>query len=854
MPSTINGIGTMYYGKRDREERDDVCEHCGRHGKLSSHETTKWFTFFYIPLIPLGKQQIIDMCPTCTWHKAIPAEEWRRIQDEAVDTAGLQFSQNQDDPDAAVQMHATLMTFNRNDEAERLAGIMENKFAGNPDVLLYLAGWFEKRKNAVKSDNLIEKAYKQDPDHLGARRAMGLTYVERNQPAQAKPLLEPFQPGREHFDASTIFLLGKGFQAQGEHEAALNEFRAIAQSVPDVKSEDEFRKAVKVSERALGVTDSMIPDKSLFKSGLLWWLMAALVFVGAVVGYNTHRKNSRHVYVVNGLPVPMTAEFTPIDGGEVKTVTVPAGSRAELRIPEARYRGKVVQPAIEVEPFEFELSVNWFRRMFGGPVFVLDPSRSVVMIREEAIYSVGNQETPPPPQFRAGEPFQAYEKIQYEFTDFPPSLKTKSKRVKKTRLAMEPMPVSALVFQHPEVMVSIEGLARIEQQLGRSMMSSGTLDVYVGLAEHLGERERARDFLKAGRGREQDNLEWHETYQRLAESTGQWKDLVTDYNQPLKNDPKSARYNYLRARLEAGAGSRLLGIKKSAELDEELVEPVEAAATLLESLGRFSDAQQWWERALKIDPEGEHRRVRLWLAMLEQQQIEEVIAAASEVFERTPGDFYSARTLLLAHTMAGEPEKRDEIMESFRTDFLASQGGKDLQQLVTVMEISHAELQGDFARAQNLTEQLRLPMHKKWMTFSLLVLQDKLTEAAGKIKTLSPTEQADARLVLALARRLQDDEQAAAEELTAAIAQFKQLGGGEQLFATLLENSLKQPLPATAWDAAPVDGWLKAVVLCYLAADRPEQAEAYLQRSRELISLPGRSGTLLGKAYEKWGK
>lgn len=63
MPTTVNGVGTHYYGRKNRAARISVCRACGRQGMLESYDTRLWFVIVFIPIIPLGRKRIIDQCP-----------------------------------------------------------------------------------------------------------------------------------------------------------------------------------------------------------------------------------------------------------------------------------------------------------------------------------------------------------------------------------------------------------------------------------------------------------------------------------------------------------------------------------------------------------------------------------------------------------------------------------------------------------------------------------------------------------------------------------------------------------------------------------------------------------------------
>ena len=46
MPTTINGVGTHYYGKRNLEKEQARCEYCRAQVELQSYETGLYFVFF----------------------------------------------------------------------------------------------------------------------------------------------------------------------------------------------------------------------------------------------------------------------------------------------------------------------------------------------------------------------------------------------------------------------------------------------------------------------------------------------------------------------------------------------------------------------------------------------------------------------------------------------------------------------------------------------------------------------------------------------------------------------------------------------------------------------------------------
>ena len=61
MPYTVNGIGTTYYGKKNLKSYQGRCEFCKRDGATQEYETIHWFVVVYVPIIPLGRKQILKL-------------------------------------------------------------------------------------------------------------------------------------------------------------------------------------------------------------------------------------------------------------------------------------------------------------------------------------------------------------------------------------------------------------------------------------------------------------------------------------------------------------------------------------------------------------------------------------------------------------------------------------------------------------------------------------------------------------------------------------------------------------------------------------------------------------------------
>ena len=59
MPTTVNGIGTTYFGKKNLEQYQGVCDSCNRSTTLSDYETGHYICIIFIPLIPIGRKMCL---------------------------------------------------------------------------------------------------------------------------------------------------------------------------------------------------------------------------------------------------------------------------------------------------------------------------------------------------------------------------------------------------------------------------------------------------------------------------------------------------------------------------------------------------------------------------------------------------------------------------------------------------------------------------------------------------------------------------------------------------------------------------------------------------------------------------
>ena len=264
MPATINGIGTQYYGRKNARQYQGMCEACKRSVTLTDYETGYYFVVLFIPIIPLGRKQILSDCPVCRRHRVVPLKQWETMREESLESGLNDLAENMDDPQTAIELLGRMTFFNRMDEAMDLAAATANQHAEDYDTQLSLGAWYEQQGRQPLADECYDRAVSLDPQHPTSKRIQGIDALQAGKPNDAKTLFEPLRNDVNVYDPAVFYMLASAYQAQDMHAEAIEEFRDLIERNPAYGKDNSVRKAVKKSEKALGAATSILPKKGLF--------------------------------------------------------------------------------------------------------------------------------------------------------------------------------------------------------------------------------------------------------------------------------------------------------------------------------------------------------------------------------------------------------------------------------------------------------------------------------------------------------------------------------------------------------------------------------------------------------------
>ena len=265
MPTTVNGIGTHYYGRKNRTVRTAPCHSCKRMGPLESYDTRLWFVVVFIPIIPLGRKRIIDKCSSCTRHYAVNADQYEQNKQLQVSGALDRF-RREPSPESALSVHALLLGFHDREQAAQFRAAVREQFPSDAELFAGVAAQLDHASEFKEAAEFYEAAWKLQPDLPEARAGVAGRKMANGELDEARKLLDYLEtPGAgQHYALGPLDVLSGYYQRQGRHEEALSIAAHLLREIPAAGQQHTFRAFVQKSEKALGHFESMLaPPRAL---------------------------------------------------------------------------------------------------------------------------------------------------------------------------------------------------------------------------------------------------------------------------------------------------------------------------------------------------------------------------------------------------------------------------------------------------------------------------------------------------------------------------------------------------------------------------------------------------------------
>lgn len=737
MPTTYNGIGTHYYGKRKVETRENTCPHCGRESTLTSYDTRLWFVVLFLPVIPLGRKRIIDQCSVCKYHYVVDLQKWATASQLEISGA-LEKFRNNPTPENAIEVHKQLLGFHQTVRADEFRQKLVNDYGTNAQVQTYLGYAMVHKGRFKEARDHFENALKTRPDLPEARIGAAMGRIRDGQLDEAAGLIDFLQkPGAAQlYSLEALEMLGDAYQVKGRHSEALDIYQHLLRELPHAGQHKGFRKKVKKSEKGQR-KPSILPKKkfswkSLFqpstpgtpglvltRKGLIGISAVVLVFAGIFVFQNHHIKTHRKVFVVNGFAVQQEVMVN------AEKLRVGPHSVRALELPEGRH--EVNFTTLKTSPIQLEIQASsYFGRWFDDAVWVINPGGTALILRNEITYAAN----PPPTRSTPfiGESIYQFQGITHPFTPVPETVNISGggERV-LVQLDQESAKPADLFHYLLGQKGTNEAIRYAEHVLRQDSGNLALLRTYAEVAPTLNPTQ-ASSFLAEGLNRRPVLTEWHREYQDIVEQHFAETNLVTLYDSFLREDPTNASLLYLRGRIDESAGGKRKFFQAAVQADQNNAFGFYGLASTHMSVGEWQAAKPFLARAAELRKEDEAFRNIHDLARIATENANALAEEFRLRLKELPADLFTTQNLLQLLIAANRGEECDEVINNFQLAMDKQSPPEAIAEVAAYLTRHRLYASGQFTELEKLTSGNE-SIGATHSRYQALVEQGKLGEA-----------------------------------------------------------------------------------------------------------------------------
>jgi len=832
MPTVINGIGTRHWGKRNEFVERDACENCGTVGDLSSFDTNLCFVALFYPLVPFRTERVLRKCPKCGRFSVAPYKEWTRDRDTNLKAALAELKANPKDTELAKKTIGLTMAYQYEAAFNRLVNMMGTHFDGDAEVQLALGAAYGYFNRHAEAEDFLRRARKLQ-DNAETRTALAANLIRTGKPDEAAPLLDFLYTKPDPERAGYLFLLAEGYEAGGRHDDALRQYRRLEEAYPEITERDKtFREARARAEKNAGTHRKVVsPDlKPLRKptgsgadfnyyfprfSGLL---LVALV-VGLYFYSNISTGLSRKLYVVNGLDVPYTVQI------EDERQLIKPYSHAVFTVAEGTQTYTVEGEGVALPPGEFHWETDFATRFLDTDVYVLNPDRTAILVRESLEYAhgsiPGSDLADPKYQYSTGELLSRYSNIHIPFRNMPDEVELPKGTMRTWKTGLNVMTGGSVRSSYEFLKgKEIDPMPYLRHWNAAQPQRKDVMRALFSLLP-------PGEFIELARPRvEQEplDIEWHRLYQEARETNGEKKEMIAEYEKLLAEDPDDPLRQYLLGRVVTDE-TRAVGLfQKATGAEDPPPRAFSAMAYHYLMRGDFAQALPYAEKAHGLD---ENFYMYLQEAKAGSEDWDWLQGQSRKYFEKSPSNLGLGADIVRYLTLQGQ---EDEV-PAFINDYielnqheLSAQGKENV---TTFLNAHHAYTRGDTARFAEIGEGFGSP---GWL-FTAAVSKGQYARALQLLPEADYNIYEMTLLLYALAKQTGNEE--VATTCLQDLATYAM--DGDELSAEALKL-INADTPPTVREMEKVEFMPdnKKYLMLAVMAKFPEQRAAYLPLARKL--------------------
>lgn len=131
--------GTGNFNRRNQSIVRCGCSNCGRRDYQRSYTSTRFFTLYFIPVIPLGSQKVLQECQHCKNAHGLSLRDHKRQTKDDLPKAISAFENDSTDPENAKELIEAIVRTQSVTSLEAYAPQIAHNFPRNGEILCTLA-------------------------------------------------------------------------------------------------------------------------------------------------------------------------------------------------------------------------------------------------------------------------------------------------------------------------------------------------------------------------------------------------------------------------------------------------------------------------------------------------------------------------------------------------------------------------------------------------------------------------------------------------------------------------------------------------------------------------------------------
>lgn len=492
--------GTTFYKRNNLKEHTGLCPWCKTARTISSFDGIKFFHVYGIPVIPLGRKKVLNMCSGCKQYLQFSMGKWNELRTTEIAAARASYNQDPANSGNAMLLFEAYEVYGTQEETASFLNELTSRFDTDAAVLARAASWFSSHNQPDQAVRFAEKSLAQDSSNDTARRTLLGIQTAKGELNSALVHALALENPEDQRDMLNLLQLASALRKKDRKREAYSVIQKIAALYPQQSAAHRLvRSEARLLEKQLNIQRSaLLPGPSRKKDMIVAGAMAAGIAAMVLFG-NFYMEGHQSMIISNAFGTPATVkvdEFPPLEikPGDVKKVSIAEGEHSV----QTSVGGK------NLAPRKVHIVNSLYERFFDSPVFVLNLGGAGVIVREEIIYT--SEHAPQEVKDKegkynlfTGQPLIALRGVDYSFVEPPKTMQLGKAEPFRTQihayaLNLDPYQTLSLILDDASVPVE-DVLGHMEGRIEAGQTDGVYVNLYRAIAAKNQLAERAEQFL-----------------------------------------------------------------------------------------------------------------------------------------------------------------------------------------------------------------------------------------------------------------------------------------------------------------------------------------------------------------------